>query len=719
MNNRIFWWIFLLFGSLLSFSADKDFLLEWNLVGQCKSILKNSDSEVLQLHNTASLIKDVNINGFSVSLPKLKNKQKKRYIGIKFRIRYYPVQKDNFSKQMTIQDVFSPYRNFSFFISPDKITRVSDFSYSCSIFSKPGHEIYRPELYFSKYSIMYSFRKCAIVYDTQKKIMYLYENGTIFQQNSPVPMNDCVLTFYWYELHSKNKTRTIEISAPTFINTDSLEISLSDDADFVQEKNHYQKNHKNNVDSVFREGLNLIYGEDQDWEKGFRLISSAARKGHALALHEIGICHLRGIAAEQNNGLAKKYLAEAAGLGVLESAYLYDLISLSETPCGLPVQRLSFKGVPFNNPYLNFDLRNDFKTFHKMLKVADNYKIFATGLVYCLKNTNDPLIRKKCLSELQSIAEIPYPPAMLALSKLQRDKEIFYLNSAAELNSPSAVLHLLKKGLLDAKKLKLEVLLALWKEAPEFILYYQHTIKINTELFENIKFISARLNRYCRPASDLAARTALQKSIKMLKYHVAQGDPVAMFFYSRLLLEGDFIPKNVGLGVSLLSKTGDRYAFANCIQIIYLMKEKNFSVDEKQFENLILLFPEDYLPYELYAEYLKKQTKSYLKYCYKAKELGSLKALLMLSEDEMRKGNKNNAMNLRKEYVKRDTLLRNRMQYQAYFGPGVTSFSYWSLSKSEPPNVQRNDSIIRTNDHKGDFSTKMKKKKSKIKFKER
>ena len=274
---------------------------------------------------------------------------------------------------------------------------------------------------------------------------------------------------------------------------------------------------------------------------------------------------------------------------------------------------------------------------------------------------------------------------------------------------------------MDAKKLKLEVLFALWKEAPEFVLYYQPAIKINTELLENRKFISDRLNRYCRPVNDLAVHTALQKSIKILKYHVAQGDPVAMFFYSRLLLEGDFIPKNVGLGVSLLSKTADRYAFANCIQIIYLMKEKNFSVDEKQFENLILLFPEDYLPYELYAEYLKKQTKSYLKYCYKAKELGSLKALLMVSEDEMRKGNKSNAMNLRKEYVKRDTLLRSRMQYQAYFGPGITSFSYWSWSKPEPPNVQRNDLIIRTNDHKGDFSTKMKKKKSKskIKFKER
>ena len=310
---------------------------------------------------------------------------------------------------------------------------------------------------------------------------------------------------------------------------------------------------------------------------------------------------------------------------------------------------------------------------------------------------------------------------MLALSKLQQDKEIFYLNSAAELNSPSAVLHLLKKKLLDTKKLKLAVLFALWKEAPEFILYYQPATKINTELFKNIKFISDRLNRYCRPVNDLAARTDLQKSIKILKYHVAQGEPAAMFFYSRLLLEGDFIPKNVGLGVSLLSKTADRYAFANCIQIIYLMKEKNFSVDEKQFENLIQLFFEDYLPYQLYAEYLKKQTKSYLKYCYKAKELGSLKALLMLSEDEMRKGNKNNAVNLRKEYVKRDSLLRSRMQYQAYFGPGVTSFSYWSLSKSESTNMQRNDSIIRTNDHKGDFLIKEKKKKSKskIKFKER
>lgn len=722
MSNSKFWRVFLLFSSLLSFSADKDFLLEWKPVGQCKSIFKNSDSEVLQLHNITSLIKDVNINGFSVSLPKLKSKQKKRYIGIRFRIRYYPVQKDNFSKHISIQDIYSPYRNLSFFISPDKITRTSDFSHTCSIFSKPGPEIYRPELYFSKDSIMYSFRKCAIVYDTQKKIIHLYENDSVFQQKSPVPMNDCVLTFYWYELQYKNKIRIIEISTPTFINTDSLEISLSNDADFVKGKYHNPKIHKNNVDAVFHEGMNLLYGNNPDPEKGFRLIASAARKKHALALHEMGVCYFRGIAVEPNHALTKKYLTQAAELGVLESAYLLDLICRSETPSGTAFQKIRIKGVPFNNPYLNFDLRSDLKTLQKMLKVTNNHKIFTVGLTHSLKNTNDPLIRSKCLTELQAIASLPYPPAMLALSQLLPEKEIFYLKAAAELGLSTAVLQLLKKGLFDVRKLNLENIVFLWRENPEFILYYSRDGKPDRKLSESIQFLNAGLNRYLRRYDGIAERAEIQKALRILQQSVDRGDPAAVFFYSRLLMEGDFISQNLVLGDSLLKRLADKYPFTECIRLIYLLHQKKL-VDEKLFRQLIARFPEDYLPYELYARHLKNSGKSFVKYCRQAKALGSLKAIPMLTEAEINNGNHDIARKLHSEYIKQDTILRNRLQYQPYSGPGITAFTYWFQSNGKTAGITQADPVVPREETLQDASVKKTKKRksksaSKIKFRE-
>ena len=726
-RNIILIIIFLLSGSLLCFSGDKNVLLSWKMVGQCKLILKTPDRQVFQLNDIASLVKeDSDINGFSVVLPQIRNRQKKRYIGIQFQIRYYPVQKDSLFKQISVQDFYTPYAGLLFFISPNEITKIRYPFSICSIFSKPGPEVYRKELYFRKDSIMYSFRKCAIIYDTQEKIMYLYENDTEYRQQVPFPIEGSVLTFCWYESrnskHIRNMIRTIEVSAPRFINSDSLTIDPLEDLDSTTEKEDKKKNRRNDIDAVFHEGMSLLYGDVPDWEKGFRLIASAARKNHALALHEMGVCYFRGIAVEQVHALAKKYLTRAAELGVLESAYLLDLIYRGETSCGTAFQHLRIKGVPFSNPYLSFDLRTDLKTFRKMLKVRSNHKIFTGGLIHSLKNTNDPLIRKKCLTELQAMADLPYPPAMLALSQLMPGKEVFYLKAAAELNSSTAILQLLKKGLFDAKKLKLENIVLLWRENPEFILYYPGNLKPDRKLIESIQFLNAGLDRYFRRHDGIAKRAEIQKAIRILRQGADRGDPAAMFFYSRLLLEGDFIPPDLVLGDGLLKRLADKYPFAECIRLIYLLRQKK-SADEKIFRQLTARFPEDYLPYELYAQYLKNHEKTFLNYCRRAKELGSLKAISKLAEAEANNGNHELARKLRSEYMKKDTVLSNLLQYQPYFGPGITSFTYWFQSDGKTIGMKPADPVIPRQETLQNASARKTKKKktksgSKIKFRE-
>ena len=727
LRNKIVLILLLLLVSLFSFAGDKSDLLSWKMVGRCKSILKTPVQQVFQLHDIASLVKeDSDINGFSVTLPKIRNRQKKRYIGIQFQVRYYPVQKDALFKQISVQDFYTPYAGLLFIISPNEITKIRYPFSICSIFSKPGPEVYRKELYFLKDSIMYSFRKCAIVYDTQEKIMYLYENDTVYRQQVPFSIEGSVLTFSWYESrnskHIRNMIRTIEVSAPRFINSDSFKMDPLKDPDSTTEKENNKKNRRNDVDAVFHEGMNLLYGNDPDWEKGFRLMASAARKKHALALHEMGVCYFRGIAVEQDHALAKKYLTQAAELGVLESAYLLDLICRSETPCGTAFQNIRIKGVPFSNPYLSFDLRTDLKTFRKMLKVTNNHKIFTAGLTHSLKNTNDPLIRSKCLTELQSIANLPYPPAMLALSQLLPGKAVSYLKTAADLGSTTAVLQMLKKRLFDVKKLNLENIVLLWRENPEFILYYPGNSEPDSKLRESIQFLNAGLNRYLRRHDGIAERAEIQKALRILQQRVDRVDPAAVFFYSRLLMEGDFIPQNLVLGDSLLKRLADKYPFAECIRLIYLLRQKKL-VDEKLFRQLIARFPEDYLPYELYVRHLKNSGKSVVKYCRQAKALGSLQAIPMLAEAEMNNGNHDIARKLRSEYIKQDTILRNRLQYQPYFGPGITSFTYWFPPDGKTADIKQADPVVPREETRPDTSVRKTKKKksksgSKIKFRE-
>ena len=115
LRNKIVLILLLLLVSLFSFAGDKSDLLSWKMVGLCKSILKTPVQQVFQLHDIASLVKeDSDINGFSVALPKIRNRQKKRYIGIQFQVRYYPVQKDALFKQISVQDFYTPYAGLLF-----------------------------------------------------------------------------------------------------------------------------------------------------------------------------------------------------------------------------------------------------------------------------------------------------------------------------------------------------------------------------------------------------------------------------------------------------------------------------------------------------------------------------------------------------------------------------------------------------------------------------
>lgn len=89
----------------------------------------------------------------------------------------------------------------------------------------------------------------------------------------------------------------------------------------VREEFNQVRKHKN-PDLQYAYALRYLYGQkfDADPGKGVELLNQAAKKHHASALYQLGICFLRGYGCRPDNKKAAGYLDRAADLGHPEAA---------------------------------------------------------------------------------------------------------------------------------------------------------------------------------------------------------------------------------------------------------------------------------------------------------------------------------------------------------------------------------------------------------------
>ena len=293
----------------------------------------------------------------SLKMPKkIKITTKTRYIAFDFRIRVFPaLEKDRFSQlRFSLLDSVSPISgSMHFDLHGRKLIRENiqdNFYYSHQApFVTGGHGRSFIHPAFEPLSL-------RVVYDLMGKKMTYFMNGREFEYPMKIhgKMASLRLRYFGIVTYEKNhvthekllRKRYFEVSPPkVYIYDDGDELpppppfsaypyngymlenllknSRSEKVSTRPDREEFRKvlRHKN-PDLQYAYALRYLYGNTNgaDPEKGVELLEHAARKHHALALHQLGICFWRGYGGRPDLNKAAKYFAQAVDLGHPEAA---------------------------------------------------------------------------------------------------------------------------------------------------------------------------------------------------------------------------------------------------------------------------------------------------------------------------------------------------------------------------------------------------------------
>lgn len=407
------------------------------------------------------------------------------------------------------------------------------------------------------------------------------------------------------------------------------------------------KETRRNPDAWYAEAMEILYGSRREThpQEGIKLLEKAARKDHALAEYQLGLCYYRGIGVEQDFKTAGKHLRQAfeSKIGDAGKVLMYmkclnawpHSIGVKPEDAALldPARELELDWIKYAS------IKRRFQVARLRYDAAPDRKIHTNAPNKANFNRDIGALSKEWMAEMED-----YAPALLFMARRtvaqSPEKAVEYLRKGEKLGSRECrLLHLQLRH--RSKSLTLdEIMPADYAELLEYPDFRQivHDLKFpgkndpefraGAELLG--KFMEARRdwNNLFKPLSA-EDRQNLREAQRQLTGSFDLGNREAGYLLALLAMRWHLIPQNIHEIESWLQQVDD--SGAALLKSEFLIQHGR---DDEALSLLNRFSSENTVPVceALIHFYLRKNlAQQVLESCRKAIAAGSVEAYRMLA----------------------------------------------------------------------------------------